>query len=136
MNLICKLLRVGKIKPRIREKLEDEGIIVAEQSLSGVLINTRTGGARRKTWFAGAFVLTKERITVLGFSRKLINIKFCDSLINNLTVSSIGSNKIKFHFHLGDFKENTADQVTIFLKSPKANLFIEKYHELSDTFPS
>lgn len=90
-SIFYRLLGLGKVMRSNRAKLEEEGIVLVEEGMpvSMTFINFRGMGRLalwRKTFFAGALVLTKSRVYANSFFNVIMDIQLADDHMKKISV--------------------------------------------------
>ena len=126
-GLICEG-RTGGSPKELQSILETEGIVVADEGVSGwyVTKNFKSPGRRskyRKEGFSGFLVITKERVLAYSFKKRQINIAVNDPKISELYADLDGSEKITISFEASSFYDDWQGVVELRFNTPKAQDF-------------
>jgi len=87
-----RLLGIGRVRPVVRETLEDEGFLVLDEGIriSVYYRSYRAPGRRiyrRKQWTRGAIVVTERRLIAFAPIRKILNVRLDDPRLARLAFS-------------------------------------------------
>lgn len=133
-TLLYRLFGLGKLPKRILPDLEQEGIVLLDEGISGsvTLRNFRAPGKRyswRRSWFSGSLVLTGSRFAAFSFSKPIINVPLGDDRLNGLRRSLEGESALCVHFDPSAFHEGWSGSVECRFSTPQARLFFEQLNE-------
>jgi hypothetical protein len=130
-TLLYRLFGLGKVPKRILPNLEQEGIVLLDEGISGSVTfrNFRAPGRRhswRRSWFTGSLVLTGKRFAAFAFSKAIINVPLGDDRINELRCSLEGKATLCVHFDPSAFHEGWSGALECRFSTPQAHLFLEQ----------
>ena len=130
-TLLHRLFGLGKIPKRFLPDLEQEGIVLLDEGISGSVTfrNFRAPGRRhswRRNWFTGSLVLTGRRFAAFAFFKPIINVPLSDDRLNELRCSLKGEATLCVHFDPSAFHEGWSGSMECRLSTPQARLFLEQ----------
>lgn len=109
-SLLYRLFGIGKIPAPVMNDLQQEGIILLDEGVSGstTFLNFRAPGRRyawRRQWYTASIALTRTRLLALQYASQIINVPLTDerlaklrfSVENNATVFCIAFDASLFH---------------------------------------
>ena len=135
-SVLYRLFRVGRIPPKVKATLEQEGIVLADEGIPGWYItkNFRAPGKRfvnRSEGFTGCLVITSKRVVCYTFSKPQINIAIDDPRITNLYYSMPGKDILSISFDSMVFKDEWEGIIELQFKTPLASEFYEKLQAIT-----
>ena len=127
-SLLYRLFKLGRIPAAQRAVLEREGIILAEEGLSGVVIfkNFRAPGRRysyRRAGFSGSLVITRLRFSGFSFSRPIVNLPLQREHLDKIQVSA-EDGRLVVAFDPAPFHEGWSGWITVKFSTPNADAFL------------
>jgi hypothetical protein len=130
-SIFSKLFGLGKIPRRMVPVLEQEGIVLAAEGLSGsvTLRNFSAPGRRsffRRNWFVGSLVITEERVAALTPFRPLVNLPLEKERLADLQLSLLDEETLSIGFDASTYHEEWSGSVEMRFSTPKARLFLEQ----------
>ena len=133
-TLLYRLFGLGKVPKRILPNLEQEGIVLLDEGISGSVTfrNFRAPGRRhswRRSWFTGSLVLTRRRFAAFAFSRPIINVPLSNNRINGLRCSLKGETKLLVQCDASAFHEGWVGSMEYRFSTIQARLFFERLKE-------
>ena len=133
-NLLHRLFGFGKIPRRMLPILEQEGIVLRDEGISGSIIyrNFRAPGRRyfrRRNWFTGSIVLTGERFAAFMFSRPIINVPLEDKWLGELDCSLKDETTLCVRFDPAAFHEGWSGSIECRFRTPQARSFLKRLRE-------
>jgi hypothetical protein len=129
-SIFYRVFKLGSIPKDLQSILEPEGIVVADEGMSGwyVTKNFKAPGRRskyRKEGFSGFLVITKKRVLAYTFKKRQINIGVNDPKISELYATLDGSEKIVISFEASSFHDDWKGVVELQFNTPKAQDFYD-----------
>ncbi len=130
-TLLYRLFGLGKVPKRILPGLEQEGIVLLDEGVSGSVTfrNLRAPGryhSWRRSWFTGSLVLTGKRFSAFAFSKAIIDVPLDDNRIDELRCSLEGEATLCVHFDPSAFNEGWSGALECRFSTPQARLFLEQ----------
>ena len=134
-TIFYKLFGWGKIPEAMLPILQQEGIVLGEEGLSGTVYfkNFRAPGkrySRRISWFSGSIVLTKKRLAAWSFSKSIINVPVDSAPFNALHFSLKDERTLRIRFDSSLFNEQWSGDIEYRLKVSQPRLFLEHLEQL------
>lgn len=125
MQTLFKKLKLGTIPRRIRPVLEQEGIVVMDEAMTGCMVMHHVKGPgkryrNRKEGFVGWLVITKERVICYSYWKRQINISVHNPDIPLLYADRQDDKKLAIAFESGRFREGWEGVIEFRLKTDKA----------------
>lgn len=133
-SLLFRLFGVGKIPEQLKIRLENENIQLLEEGLKGSVtyINFKAPG-RYSRWkrqlFAGAIILTDERLIALAYSKKIVNIPLDDKRISQLRFELFRKGLV-VAFDAGLFQDNWSGTIEYRFQTDNTKEFYDKLKEV------
>ncbi|MBK1732308.1 hypothetical protein [Thiococcus pfennigii] len=134
-TLLYRLLGLGSVPKKLLPLLEQEGIVVYDEGMSGWFIAKHVNGPgkryrHRSEGFSGCLVVTKERLICYTYGKRQINISFEDPKIANLYVDIPKEEKLCLSFESSDFQEAWNGLIEFRFNTTKAHQFREALIEI------
>jgi len=134
-TFLYRLFGIGSIPKKLRPLLEQEGIVVSDEGISGWFIakHINAPGKRyrhRSEGFSGCLVVTKERVICYTYGKCQINISVKDPKIANLYVAILKGEKLCLSFESSDFREGWNGLIEFRFNTNKAHQFHEALIEI------
>lgn len=128
-SIFYSLFGLGKVLRGNRAKLEAETIVLMDEGVpASMTLHGFSGMGRfascRKSFFAGALVLTKTRFYGNAHLNVILNIPLQDPHIRKIDVSAEAGECLDIHFEAPDFIP-AKGQVHLRFKTPQARQFLE-----------
>ncbi len=135
-SLLHQLFGFGKIPKPMVPILEQEGIVLLEEGISGSVTfrKFRAPWKRygyRRNWFVGSIVLTEIRFAAFQFSRPVINVPLEREHLEKLNLSLDDEDELRVRFEAGDFHEDWSGTIECRFSTPSARLFLDRLSGIS-----
>jgi hypothetical protein len=132
-TLLYRLFGLGKVPRRMLPALEQEGIVLIDEGISGSLLfrNFRAPGrrySRKFSWFTGSVVLTQKRFaafTWYPYFNPIINVPLDDKRLKELDCSVKGEGTLCIRFDPSAFHEGWSGSIECRFSTPQARLYLE-----------
>lgn len=123
-----RLLGFGAIPKKIRPVLEEEGIVVLDEGMSGWFITKDVKGPGRRyrhrsEGFSGCLAVTEKRILCYSYAKRQMNISVEDPKISNLYFSNPDDKTLSISFESSVFREGWEGIIEFQFKTEKALQF-------------
>ena len=130
-TLLHRLFGLGKVPRRVLPNLEQEGIVLLDEGISGSVTfrNFRAPGRRhswKRSWFTGSLVITGNRFAAFAFSKAIVNVPLDDDRMSELRVSIDGEATLCVQFDPSAFHEDWSGTLECRFSTPLARLFLER----------
>ncbi len=134
-TLLYRLFGLGSVPEKLLPLLEQEGIVVSDEGISGWFIakHVNAPGKRyrhRSEGFSGCLVLTRERLICYTYGKRQINISVKDPKTANLYVDIPKKDKLCLSFESSDFREGWNGIIEFRFNTNKAHQFREALIEI------
>jgi hypothetical protein len=134
-TLLYRLFGLGSVPKKLLPLLEQEGIVVSDEGMSGWFIAKHVNGPgkryrHRSEGFSGCLVVTKERVICYIYGKRQINISVEDQKIANLYVDIQKEEKLCLSFESSDFQEGWNGLIEFRFITTKAHQFCEALIEI------
>lgn len=135
-SLLHQVFGLGKIPKAMVPVLEQEGIIMKEEGISGSVTfrNFRAPWKRygyRRNWFLGSIVITEKRFAAFQFSKPIINVSLEKDHLDKLRRTLEGEDTLCVQFDAADFHEDWSGAIACRFTTPDARLFLERLGSFS-----
>lgn len=136
-TLLYRIFGVGKIPKGMLPALEQEGIVLLDEGISGSLTFRNFRAPRRRylrkwNWFTGSIVLTGKRFaafTFYQFFNRIINVPLNDERLKQLHCSLKDEATLRVLFDSSEFHEGWSGSIECRFSTPQARLFLERIKE-------
>ena len=133
--LLYRLFGLGSVPKKLLPLLEQEGIVVSDEGMSGWFISKHINGPgkryrHRSEGFSGCLVVTKERVICYTYGKRQINISVEDPKIANLYVDILKGEKLCLSFESSGFQEGWNGFIEFRFNTTKAHQFREALIEI------
>lgn len=130
-SFLQRLFGLGKIPKKAFAVLEQEGIVLLEEGVSGSVTfrNFRAPGKyflRRRVWFTGVLVVTEKRFTAFKYWSPLINVPFDHERFHDLHITLKDEKTLAVRFDAAAFHEKQSGEIECRFKTPKARQWLEQ----------
>ena len=137
-TLAYRLFGIGKIPKKILPTLEQEGIVLQDEGISGsvTLRNFRAPGKRyswRRNWFSGALAITEQRFWGFSRWRPVVSVPLDSPHFNDLEISVEKGDVLRVEFDVSIFHEGWSGTSICRFRTPKALLFLERLRSIRAT---
>ena len=127
---LCRLFRLGRIPGKLRALLASEGIVVADEGITGCYIARDLkapgkGYRFRREGFCGFLAITRKRIVAYSFKRRQINIASDDPKLPLLHARLAGPREIALSFESSAFHDDWHGVVELRFASDRARQFVD-----------
>jgi hypothetical protein len=134
-TLLYRLFGLGSVPKKLLPLLEQEGIVVSDEGMSGWFIAKHVNGPgkryrHRSEGFSGCLVVTKERVICYTYGKCQINISVEDPKIANLYVDILKEEKLCLSFESSNFQEGWNGLIEFRFNTTKAHQFREALIEI------
>lgn len=134
-TLFYKLFGWGKIPEAMLPILQQEGIVLGEEGLSGTVYfkNFRAPGKRyyrRVSWLTGSIVLTKVRLVAWSYSKPIINVPVDGDSFNALHFLLKDEKTLTVKFDSSVFNEQWSGDIEYRFKVSQPRLFLKHLEQL------
>ena len=134
-TLLYRLFGLGSVPKKLFPLLEQEGIVVSDEGMSGWFIAKHANGPgkryrHRSESFSGCLVVTKKRVICYTYGKRQINISVEDPKIANLHVDILKEEKLCLSFESSDFQEGWNGLIEFRFNTTKAHQFREALIEI------
>ncbi len=134
-TIFYKLFGWGKIPEAMLPILQQEGIVLGEEGLSGTVYfkNFRAPGkrySRRISWFSGSIVLTKKRLVAWSYSKPIINVLVDGDSFHALHFFLKDEKTLAVKFDSSVFNEQWSGDIEYRLKVSQPRLFLQHLEQL------
>jgi len=125
---LYRLFGIGSIPKKIRPVLEQEGIVLSDEGMSGWFItkNVKGPGKRymhRREGFSGWLVITKKRILCYTYWKRQINISVDDPRLSKLYTDVTDQHKLSVAFESSVFRDGWEGVIEYRFKTDKVIQF-------------
>ncbi len=126
--LLYQLFKIGSIPEEIRDKLDAESMVVADEGLRATWFSKdfKAPGRRslyRSRSFVGFLVVSKKRILAYAFGRPQINLPASDPRVANLHSELMGEDRICISFESAHFHNDWKGVIELRFQTEKARTF-------------
>ena len=126
--LLYQLFKTGSIPAEIREKLEAEGLLAADEGLRGTWFSKdfKAPGRRslyKSRGFIGFLAISSKRIVAYANGRPQINLPVDDPLVADLHCELVGEDRICISFETAHFHTDWQGVVEMRFQTDKAKTF-------------
>lgn len=130
-NLLYRWFRLGGIPKAMRPILEDEGIVLLDEGVSGSVgyRNFRAPGkryGRRRSGVVAALVITELRFAVFAFGNPLVNLPLERAMLDLLHLDIDGRGRLTLEFDAATFNPEWSGTVSARLASERARGFLRR----------
>lgn len=127
---LYKLFSAGKFNKNLLAEIKNEQIVVSDEGLKSKLTykNFRARGRYtnwKRTWLAGAIILTDKRLVLQTYSNPAINIELADERFRQIKVSLEAEDALLFEFEPHLFLENSSGEIEWHFRTPHARTIVE-----------
>ena len=128
--LLYKLFKIGSIPAGMREKLEAEGLIAADEGLHVTWFskNFKAPGKRslyRSRSFVGFLAISRKHILAYAFGRPQISLPVDDPRVANLHSELMGEDRICISFESAHFHSDWQGVIELRFSTEKAKTFYD-----------
>lgn len=126
--LLGRLFGIGRVPESMRNKLEDEGVILLEEGLPGSIgFRNFRGPGQFKLWakkgMIGWLVLTKKQLCMYG-NVGVLNINIPREQFAKVTATVENLSHLQIKIEIGDFEPNYSGEITLRFKTPTAQQWV------------
>lgn len=131
-GFLYRLFGLGAVPKQLLPVLQQEGIVVIDEGMSGRFITKYVNGPRkryrnRSEGFSGCLVVTKERVICHTYSKRQINISVKDPKVLKLYVDVPEEKKLSISFESSIFREGWEGVIELSFCTEKALLFRDAF---------
>lgn len=129
-SILFRLFGIGGIPEKIRPALAAEGVVVADEGVSGWFVakNVKGPGKRyfnRIEGFSGWLVITGKRILCYTYWKRQMNISVEDPRVSGLYVNLPKAEKLSIAFESAAFRDGWAGVIEFQFNTEKARQFYD-----------
>lgn len=129
-TILYRLFGFGSIPKKWLPTLQEEGVLVSDEGVSGWLImkNVRGPGKRyiqRAEGFSGCLVITKKRVLGFTYWKRQINIAIDNPKIYRLIFNCKNNETLSICFESSVFREGWEGEIEFRFKTKKARQFCD-----------
>ncbi len=128
-SILHRLFGLGKLPKKMVPILEQEGIVLFDEGISGSICLRRFRAPGRihsfkRAGFVGSVVLTQLRFAAFSFSRPVINVPRNDKRLSLLELSLPKDGLLCVKFNAGDFHDGWSGSVECRFHTPLAQRLV------------
>lgn len=128
---LYKFFGAGKFNKNLLAEIKNEQIIASDEGLKSKLTykNFRARGRYtnwKRTWLAGAIILTDKRLVLQTYSNPAINIELADERFRQIKVSLEAEDNLLFEFEPHLFLENSSGEIEWLFRTPHAKIIYDR----------
>jgi predicted small integral membrane protein len=136
-SLLYRLFGVGRIPKLLGDRLRMEGIVIADEGISGsVTYRDFRAPGRYSSWrkqaFIGSIVITNIRLVGLMSSRFAVNVPFSDARIRQLRIST-ERDRLLIALDASLFHDDWSGTIEYRYRTSQAADIIKWIHDLTQT---
>jgi len=125
-----RLLRLGRVSARWRERLEREGIRILDEGIRYTITyrSYRAPGryyAWRRSMGSGAIVLTHRRFLLFYYRWPVLDVEFVEPRLTRIEASSPAPDVLVLAFEASDFDPRRRGKVTVRLRTAEAPAILD-----------
>lgn len=129
---LYRVFGLGGLPKRQRKVLEQQGLVMIDEGLSGwiTLKNFRGPGrysSYRKRYFVGSIALTQRRFLAYQWRTPVINVPLEREFIDKLECCAKGGG-IEVAFDAAEFNPKHSGSIAVFFASDRARVFIDRLY--------
>ena len=130
-TLVYRFFGLGRIPKKILPTLEQEGIVLQDEGLSGsvTLRNFRSPTRRsgwRRSWISGSLAITEQRFWGFSFFRPVVSVPLDSQHFRDLDISIEKGHTLRVEFDAAAYHEGWSGTVICRFRTSKAQLFLER----------
>ena len=130
-SIFYRLFGLGKFPKAMVPILENEGIVLEDQGVTGSVTFRRFRAPGRiyryrKSGLVGSLVITRLRFAAFAFSKPLVNLPLDKEKLGMLELSVPKKNKFLVKFNAGDFHEAWKGTIECRFSTELADMFHER----------
>lgn len=134
-SLLYKIFGAGKFNKNLLAEIKNEQIIASDEGLKSKLTYKKFRARGRytnwkRTWLAGAIILTDKRLVLQTYSNPAINIELVDERFWQIKVSLEAEDTLLFEFEPRLFLENSSGEIEWLFRTPHAKIIYERMKKL------
>ncbi len=127
-TILYKLFKIGSIPNKLRPVLEDEGLVVCDEGVSGSLFmkDFKSPGRRakyRKELFSGFLTVTQKRVIAQAYWKRVINVPLDHEKFQLIEIGLVNPKCIEFAFESSDFYADWSGRIVLRFNTLKAQDF-------------
>ena len=127
-TLAYKLFGVGRIPAQLQAQLENEGVLLQDEGISGSTTyrNFHRPGAYsswRRVWYSASLTITRTRVVGLAASRLIINVPFTDPRLQCLHIAAHNGDVLEVAFDAGLFHSDWSGTIEYRFRTLQAQAF-------------
>jgi hypothetical protein len=127
-SLLYQLFKTGSIPAEMREKLEAETLVAADEGLRGTWFSKNFKSPTRRSLyssrvFVGFLAISRKHILAYAFGRPQISLPMDDPRVENLHSELMGDDKIVISFESAHFHSDWQGVIELRYQTEKAKTF-------------
>lgn len=127
-TILYRLLGIGGIPKRLLSILENEGIVIFDEGISGWFVTRDVKGPRKRYWhrsegFSGWLAITKKRVICFTYWKRQMNISVEDPRISKLHVNAPNEQTLSISFDSSVFRDGWEGIIEFRFNTEKAQKF-------------
>ncbi len=128
---LYKFFGAGKFNKNLLAEINNEQIIASDEGVKSKLTykNFRARGRYtnwKRTWLAGAIILTDKRLVLQTYSNPSVNIELADERFRQIKVSLETEDTLLFEFEPQLFLENSSGEIEWLFRTPHAKIIYDR----------
>lgn len=134
-SILFRLFGLGKIPVDALRVIEQEGVILKEEGISGSITFRKFRGPGRyhgfrKSWICGSIVLTEKHLLAFQFRKTAIGVGWGDRQVKKLKCHVEGRKTLCIQYDAGDFNPDCSGHVTLRYNTESASKILSRIKKL------
>jgi len=127
-SILYSLFKIGSIPEHVLVSLNEEGIVLSDEGVSGWFIakNVKGPGKRflhRSEYFSGWLAITNKRVACYSFRKPQVNILVDDPGVASLQIGNPTKDILTISFESSNFRDEWKGIIELKYKTEKAHSF-------------